>query len=425
MMKVIISNGHFKFILGPAAAEANKRKILDGFITAGYPTTRVKRWVSFLGLARYGMIKRLLNREELVPAPLVHPLWLSEIIIQVGAAIRKITKTTKYSECLDDCGLRLYGRQATRIIRRSSASIYHFRSGYGHDSVKAAKQMGMIVLCDHSIAHPATCEFLVGNQGRLPLKGQAGPISKFWSSILRDIDQADDVLVNSDFVKETFVHQGWDPDRVHVVYTGVDDEFLKAVSRRRYVNDQTEPLKLLFAGDFGPRKGAEILVRALQKINDLPWVLEIVGDINVKIKNKFNSFLTDDRITISGFLPRLQLVEHMSKADVFIFPSLAEGSARVVFMAMACGGYVITTPNSGSIVEDGIHGTLIPPGEVDALSKAIRQTAMMDRKEIARIGENNAEVIMKCYTQDQYGKNLFKLYESLLAADSTKSVALP
>lgn len=414
MMKVIISNGHFKFILGPAAAEANKRKILDGFITAGYPTTRVKQWISFLGLARYGLIKRLLNREELVPEPLVHPLWLSEIIIQVGAALRKLTKTTKYSEWLDDYGVQLYGHQATRIIRGSSARIYHYRSGYGHDSVKAAKQKGIIVLCDHSIAHPATCEFLVRNQGRLPLKGQTGSISKFWSNILKDIDQAGDVIVNSDFVKETFIHQGWDSDRIHVVYTGIDSEFLKAVPSRSYNATGKHPLKLLFAGELGPRKGGELLIQALQQISDLPWQLEIIGSIDPVMKHRFDSFLTDSRVTISGFLPRLQLAEHMSKADVFVFPSLAEGSARVVFMAMACGCYVITTPNSGSIVTDGIHGSLVPPGDVDELEKSIRRALMMDRNEIVRIGKSNAEVIRNDYTQDQYGENLFKVYDYLL-----------
>ena len=46
----------------------------------------------------------------------------------------------------------------------------------------------------------------------------------------------------------------------------------------------------------------------------------------------------------------------MSRAEVFVFPSLAEGSARVVAMAMAAGCYVITTPNSGSVVRDGAMG---------------------------------------------------------------------
>jgi glycosyltransferase involved in cell wall biosynthesis len=119
-------------------------------------------------------------------------------------------------------------------------------------------------------------------------------------------------------------------------------------------------------------------------------------------------------VTVSGFLPRLQLAERMSKAEVFIFPSLAEGSARVIFMAMACGCYVITTPNSGSIVKDGINGSITPAGDVNKLEKSIRQTLMTDRSEIARIGNGNSELIRSSYTQDQYGEKIFKVYERLL-----------
>jgi len=289
MKKVIISNGHFKFILGPAAAEANKRNILDGFITAGYPTKKIKQLISFLGIERYGLIKRLLNREELIPESLVHPFWFSELIMQLGQMLRKVTKTTKYSEWLSDYALRLYGNQASHIIRKSAAKIYHYRSGYGHHSVKVAKQTGMIVLCDHSIAHPATFRFLIDTKGNLPAKGKAGPMSKFWSNILNDVNQAENVLVNSSFVKETFINQGWDPDRVHVVYTGLDDEFLDAVPKRTYEMGENSPLRLLFAGELGPRKGGEFLLRALRQIHDLPWQLEIIGSIDPTIKNEFSS----------------------------------------------------------------------------------------------------------------------------------------
>jgi len=414
MMKVIISNGHFKFILGPAAEEANYRKILVDFITAGYPTRKVKKLISFLGLSRFGGVKRLLNREELIPEALVHPLWFPELIIQTGVIIRNITKTTKYSEWVNDIALRLYGSQASQIVENSKANIYHYRSGYGHNSVKVAKQKGMVALCDHSIAHPAVLQYLINNQGRLPVNGEAGPMNKFWSNVLSDINQADEVLVNSDFVKETFINQGWEPGRVHVVYTGLDKEFLHAIPECASKSVAKESIKLMFAGELGARKGGEILIRALQKITDLPWQLEIIGSITPAIKEQFDTFLSDNRVTVSGFLPRLDLAKYMSKADIFIFPSLAEGSARVIFMAMVCGCYVITTPNSGSIIKDGFHGALVSPGSVDELEKAIRQSLIMERETISNIGRTNSELIRTDYTQDQYGENIFNVYENVL-----------
>ena len=415
-MKVIISNGHFKFILGPAAAEANRRKILIGFITGGYPTSRVKHWISFFRGSQNSIVKRLLDREESIPEHLVHPLWFSEVIVQLAAVFRKISNAIKLSEALDDIGLRIYGYQATAFIRKSSAHIYHYRSGYGHLSAKIAKRQGMVLLCDHSIAHPSVCEFLVNNQGRFPLAGQNRKINRFWNGILKDIDQSDHILVNSDFVKDSFIHQGWKEDLVHVVYTGIDDNFLKIVPDRDYYVDTLKPLRLMFAGDLGPRKGGEYLIRALKNIKDLPWQLEIIGTIDADIKARFSEFLTDKRVLISGYLNRIELAKHMSHADVFIFPSLAEGSARVVFMALASGCFVITTPNSGSIVQDGIHGLLVPPGDSGALEMAIRKSLAMNRNEIIQIGRMNAELIRAHYTQDQYGDKLIAIYKSIIAS---------
>lgn len=413
-MRVVISNGHFKFILGPAAVEMNRAGILDCFITAGYPTAKVKKCISLFRVGQHKIIKRLLNREEQIPESIVRSLWLSEIVIQISLIVKKITKTTKYSDWLDILALRIYGHQAAKIINASDAAIYHYRSGYGHNSVRFAKQKGMLVVCDHSIAHPATCNFLVDNHGNLPIENVSGAISRFWKYILRDVEQADYVIVNSDFVKKTFINQGWHPEKIQVIYTGIDDQFLKAVHLRKFNLNPAQDLKILFAGDFGPRKGAEFLIHALKKINDLPWRLEIVGNIDPSISQRFDSFLSDSRVKILGFLPRLELAECMSSSDIFLFPSLAEGSARVIFMAMACGCYVVTTPNSGSIVEDGVHGILTPPGDAKELEKAIRKALATDRNTIAHVGKKNAEVIRAKYTQAEYGKNILNLYGNIL-----------
>jgi glycosyltransferase involved in cell wall biosynthesis len=103
----------------------------------------------------------------------------------------------------------------------------------------------------------------------------------------------------------------------------------------------------------------------------------------------------------------------MQSSHVFVFPSLSEGSARVVFEALACGCYVITTPNSGSIVEDRVHGAVIPPNDPHALIQAI-QWAQKNLSKVLKIGDNNAKLINRNYSQRHYGQNLQKLYAELL-----------
>ena len=113
-----------------------------------------------------------------------------------------------------------------------------------------------------------------------------------------------------------------------------------------------------------------------------------------------------------GTLPRAQLAAQMLAAPVFVFPSYAEGSARVVFAALACGCYVITTPTAGTIVEHGVHGALVPPGDVDAVRHAVAEAAA-DRARVAEIGNRNAALIRARYRQRAYGDTLQALYDEL------------
>ncbi len=414
---VVISNGFSKFYLAAAAAEANRHGILARFITGAYPTSSVRRLAAVSGLGVGQKLSRLLARGEEIPDDLVSALPLAEVVHQAAGKLRTRSLTRTIAGRLDILSLRLYGRQATRYVRQAAAlaELYHYRSGFGHESVRTAKSLGMLTLCDHSIAHPALLSYMVENQGRLPAFGVGGSIDRVWSDILHDIEQADAVLVNSDFVKDTFLHQGWAQSRVHVIYWGVDDQFLKSVpaplNRRA---SAASPLQLLFAGSLERRKGAETLISALQSVDDLPWRLTVAGPVSPEIRREYAYFLRDSRVTLVGTLSRTELAREMSAAEVFVFPSFAEGSARVVFEALACGCYMITTPNSGSIVEDGVHGALVPPGDATALAGAIRH-AMHDRKRLAEIGNRNACLMRWRYRQRDYGDALISLYRKLLS----------
>lgn len=411
---VIISNGNSKFILGAAAAEAERRGILATLVTAGYPTPRIKRLAKKFPFSSQASVQRLLEREEKVPIDKVYPIWSSELFDQAANMLRSFPVTRSAAELVSLFALKAYQSASVKGVGLIEANIYHYRSGYGGNSVAEAKKRGLIALCDHSIAHPAVLEHLVANGGQLPTENKKPFVNAFWTEVLRDIDQGDHVIVNSQFVKETFLRQGWSYDNVHVAYTGVDDAFIEFVrSDRSYTLEATRPLRLLFAGDFGRRKGANFLIAALQSIRELQWTIEIVGNIHPDIAEEHAAFLTDPRVDLLGYISRTKLAERMSAADVFVFPSLAEGSARVVFFALACGCYVVTTPNSGSIVEDDVHGSLIPAGDAHAIEDALRKVDA-NRSLLAEVGPANADLVRRRYRQTDYGSALASIYRRVM-----------
>lgn len=409
---VVISNGHFKFILAPLAAEVARNGMLSLFLTGGYPNRFVLRKFGGRRLRPAGFHRFVARHEPGIPETAVRAKNFSELLVQFGMLVKKATGRTAWGQHFEMIGMRQYGRSAVKDIESSDAKIYHFRSGYGHESVLAARRCGMVTICDHSLPNPEVLDYLVENGGRWP-ESTAGLARGPWSELMMDdLRRADFLAVNSDFVKESFVRFGWDPERIYVHYTGVDDDFMQVLPARS--NIQNEFSQFLFAGELSRRKGAEVLLAALPQLKPRNFRFEVIGPVSEDIATLATALKEDARIQLHGFMSRQQLARHMVASDVFVFPSLAEGSARVIFMALAAGCYVITTPNSGSIVRDGVHGSVIPPGDTSALIQAI-SWAMAHRKEVADIGRRNAALIKVDYTQSAYGRNTVSLYKNLIS----------
>jgi glycosyltransferase involved in cell wall biosynthesis len=65
-------------------------------------------------------------------------------------------------------------------------------------------------------------------------------------------------------------------------------------------------------------------------------------------------------VELAGAVPRSEMREQYRWADVFLLPSLCEGSAAVTYEAMMAGLPVICSENTGSIVEDSVTGFIVP-----------------------------------------------------------------
>lgn len=413
--RVVVSNGFGRFHMRLAAAEAGRRDALDAFVTGAYPTAGLTRALNSAGLARFPAIARFLARAEPIPDEKTHALWAGEPFSQLGSRARTIACLSGgFADRLHLTARGLYAAGAGRILKHlpvpAGDGVYHYRAGFGGPSVALARARGWVCLCDHTIAHPAVLEYLVANEGRMPPPGESGPVDANWQAILDDIDRADHILTNSHFVQSTFAQQGWDTGKVDVIYLGVDDGFLSLIPERV---PRDGPLRLLFAGAFNRRKGGPELGEAVLALDDVDWTLDICGPVGPESADAFARLNADARVTYHGNLPARDLAARMTSADVFVFPTLAEGSARVLFEAMAAGCYMVTTANGGSVVEDGVHGELIAPGSVTDIASAIR-TAAADRARVTGIGARNAELVRARYRQADYGSHLFELYARLL-----------
>ncbi len=412
---IVLSSGFHRTHMTIAAREASRRGFLARSITGAYPTPGLKRALRVTGLQGQRRLARLLEREEEIPAAEVRAIFTPELLEEAARPLSRLPVAGAAAWRSIGAAMRLYGRLAGRELSRipEHCEVFHFRAGFGHASIAAAKRRGMLALCDHTAVHPRLAASLFASRGRLADAARNvddRPAHPLWRSMLDDIDRADAIVVNSAFVKEMFVTLGWPDDLVHVVPLGVDDQFLRSVAEPAPRPGET--LELIFAGRFEPAKGAEEIVAALSGLPGVQWRLAIAGPIAPELRSDCAAFLSDPRVTELGTIPRDRLAQAMRAADVFVFPSHAEGSARAVFEALACGCYVITTRNSGSIVEQGVHGRLVEPGESEQLASAIAGAAR-ERALIAEIGASNAALVAERYRQRDYGDGLAALYRHL------------
>ena len=402
---ILISNGFNRFHMSVAAAEMARRERLAMMLTGAYPTPHLRGCLKTLGLTRHRRIARFIDRYEEIPDDLIQPLSISEAMYDLRSIAERLNRLSFHKYAYDSVAF-------VRKAHERGARLFHYRAGFGHESVQEAKRLGMVTLCDHSIVHPSLLDALVKNSGKFPDRKDCLPMDDFWEDVLADITLADHVLVNSHFVSDSFMYLGWPGNRLSVIYLGLDRKFLEDIPARP-AQRSPGPLRILFAGSFGKRKGADILLRALQKLGDADWELCIAGAIEPEVYEQYQHGAASGKIRHLGVLNRRELPKTMVKADLFVFPSLAEGSARVVFEALACGLPIITTPNSGSIVQDRKHGWLVPPGDAESLEHTLRHT-MAYREDLPAIGTANASHIRMHYMQTHYGDNLIELYDRLL-----------
>jgi glycosyltransferase involved in cell wall biosynthesis len=414
--RILISNGFSRFPLANLAAGLRQREWDIELLTGAYPSGGAAAILRSLPLPWSYRLGRLEDRRVGIEPDRVHADFASELVQRTGQVLGS-KGAVKLGAALDLAGLRLAGLRAARTVRKTRhLAAYHFRSGFGLDSLDAARRREIPTICDHSIVHPATLEPLMQNGGRLPAAWNPAKPRGIWRLVLSDIERADWIVVNSDFVRETFEWAGFDTTRVKVIYAGVEAEFVDSVPGRDAERDE-EPLRLLFAGEIGQRKGADVLFRALSTLRGVDWKLDLIGAITPAIAAGWSKFLSDPRVTWHGTVRIRQLAVLMSRAEVFVFPSLAEGSARVVAMAMAAGCYVVTTPNSGSVVREGIHGRLVPPGDHDALAATLMEVADQ-RGTLLPIGRANAGLIRREYLVEHYVDRVISFYNDVLGLTS-------
>jgi len=270
---------------------------------------------------------------------------------------------------------RTLGAYAGRLATQKRAAILSY-SYYAHSAFSNyTGHQPRILFQLHP--HPASVRNILSRE-RLLHPDCASSLDKEWELALPEEDfrrlvdetaMADHWLVASQFTKKTLVDAGISPERIGVVPYGIDLDRFKP---RQRVRGTGEPLRLLFVGTLGQRKGIKYLLQALELLPagsvELTMCGRPVDDLAMLRQSKFPIRLYP-AISADGLAVAYQ------SADVFVFPSLAEGFAHVLLEAMATGLPIISTNRTAApdLIAHGQEGFIIEPGDPSELASHIEE----------------------------------------------------
>ena len=280
-----------------------------------------------------------------------------------------------------DWHLARFQQHVARRVRELRPRAVVCYDGSARVIFEAARSVGAVCILDQTIGHVTSCIEELGAIGidlQLP--------RSFVSEAQEEVKEADLIVAGSDYVRDTLLKVGVPRDRVAVIPYGVD--LSRFMPHERGIDNQH--IQALYVGQIAARKGVQFLVEAFDRIADPRLHLRLVGT------------LLGDPAWVQGHgtrfeyqrsVPQHEVARVYNEADFFVQLSLHEGSSLTTYEALAAGLPVITTPNSGSVVRDGVEGFIVPPRDVDAVVERMTRltTDASLRREMAVRARRRAE----------------------------------
>ena len=258
----------------------------------------------------------------------------------------------------------------TMAAGAAGADLVHSHTWYANLGGHLAKLI-------HGIPHVATVHSL---EPMRPWKreqlGGGYAVSSFAEQTA--LEAADAVVaVSAAHLREILAcYPALDPSRTSVIYNGIDaDEYRPDPGTgvlERHGIDPERP-SVVFVGRITRQKGLTHLLDAAAAIDPAaqlvlcagaPDTPEIAAEIAAKLDGVREA--RGNVLWIEEMLPKLDVIQILSHATVFVCPSIYEPMGIVNLEAMACGSAVVATAVGGipEVVEDGVTGLLVPYGRV-------------------------------------------------------------
>lgn len=279
-------------------------------------------------------------------------------------------------------------------------------------TARQAKTLGYKTLLYGGHAHPGYLSTQIRQeQETFGLHQTTKNYSRAWqmARFTTHVEQSDYILAVSEFAKNTYIQQGVPSEKIFVVPLGVDIHRFRPLPLPE-TNDFTCLFIAHVDGSTGILKGLPYLLQAWSELGLKNARLLVCGKLGLEARalvRRFESTLHNVQFTGPVSNPEA----YYQQASVFVFPTLAEGLAKVVLEAMASGRPVITTPVLSPVVRENIDGFYVPLRDTEALKDRILYY-YQHRDELRRMGANAGEQARQ-FTWDRFSQRVADIMEEI------------
>ncbi len=303
-----------------------------------------------------------------------------------------------------DSVYRAFDARVARRLRteKGIASVYCYEDG-ALETFKSAKSLGLRCIYELPIGYwKASAEIYRIETLREPdwavtLTGASDSQEKLERKD-SELALADQVIVASSFTRDTLQSANIGGKPVHVVPYGAPEFRGDLVARK-----PGAPLRVLFAGSLGQRKGLSYLINAVESLGSAVQ-LTLLGRKVVENCAPLNRAVQTYRWIPS--LPHDQVLAEIEKHDVLVLPSLFEGFGLVILEAMSRGVPVIATPHTAArdLISDSIDGYIVPIASSTAIAEKLEE--MIRDSERCLAMKHAARATAERYTWAAYRRSL-------------------
>jgi glycosyltransferase involved in cell wall biosynthesis len=233
-----------------------------------------------------------------------------------------------------------------------------------------------------------------------------------------------EIIAVSNYMAGKLISVGANPDRLNVVYYGIDVEKFPFISRISIAKkiEQNNTIKFLQISNFAEKKGHKYTILAfaelLKNYNYCKLTLTGSGEKLDDSKKLCSELGISKNVYFPGILTPDKVNDAFKEADIFLHHSITaqsgdqEGIPNVIMEAMSTGLPVISTYHAGipELISDGVNGFLVKEKDINGYVKTMEK-ALDSSDELIR---NARQTIVQNFNIDNQTKKLCELYRKFL-----------